>query len=314
MKKIRFSASFCLLLGVACMTGCNLNFVFDGQMFSQTGEKATSQEAGEIGAEITRIVVKNRFGDVTVQTTDGETGWQWDKTVWADTTALAELTLEDFNISVTTDANVQTWEVVIPSQKEYDFNGAQSNLVINVNAETSANINNSFGEVNAKGLTADVAIDLQHGDLKVANLSNLKAQVQHGDSNVRDIDGVFEINQQHGDLVANTISGDVNVSSQHGEATIYDINGDNVQVKVQHGDADVSIVNSDFSSVSVDSSHGDLEVSIPEGVAPKVNMSVSHGDKYSNVESNNGSAQLVDLDASHGDVGLRYSKSVTVSE
>ena len=320
---------FALLFITSCLTATGCSFtISDGYMFDYKGKSVSKVKSGLLAPEIKTIEIDNRFGDVNIQTIDGEGDWNWEGKTWATEKADAEGFLENLEMIVEqveqSDGTAkQKWSLVMPEQNS-KLRGVKSNLTINVNADISVVVNNRHGNHSIKGVAGDVRSTCEHGDIDASKLSgNISINNRHGKVVASELDGITKLDCEHSDIKLNGVSksvdvrsrhtkvvitgatGEVSLDSEHGDAQI-EASGKTVSCNTEHGDVIITMNSKDFASITADAKHSDVDVYLLKDTDPIVQLKTKYGDMKSDfTNSDSSNAPIVVLNGQHSDLNVR---------
>lgn len=322
----RSSRATILLAFIALVTasGCNLDssghsvsIHRSGVWSAREGESGQRSLEGAIPAEVTRLVIVNRFGEVSVVGGSDAPDWHWELTVWAETRALAEETLGRFECRSETDGNEARWELVFP---DTDFDspiGVESNIRIRAPIGVSVRTENQFGSTVLRDLRGDVTVRNSHAEVEIAGVGgavdaetsfaemqlsdiggHLAAEGEHcrisvhrlaGNARIRtsfaplvleEVRGHAHLRNEHGTIDARQVRGDVNAEGSFGPIHI-DTNAESVTCFAEHGSVSLVLRNPELRSVEAGTSFAELVVSLPAEVAPAIAADTTFGRVHS---------------------------------
>lgn len=143
-----------------------------------------------------------------------------------------------------------------------DYGKAEIDYVIYVPKEVSAEVFNSFGDINVQGITKDLNTTNQHGDVVIKDIEgNVSAKNSFGEIELKNIGGRLEADNQHGNIDAEMISGDTDIETGFGELEATNING-RLIAKNNYGKITAKNIKGD---TQIKTSFGDIEASQIEG-------------------------------------------------
>ena len=300
------------------MTGCNIQFGFDYQGVSS--EKSTE---GKIDASVVAIEIKNTYGDVQVEATEGEADWSWNGSCWATEQADADAFLTQLAMDVSQSDSTQIWRISLPPRVR-KLRGVKSNLSIRVPAETSVVIVNEHGTATAHGISGATRIDNEHGDVDASGLQGQATiKNQHGQILASGLSGTTKIDCEHGNVEVDGASDDVSIECEHGDIHAKNLHANvttdaehgstniaglvsNVKCDAEHGDVKITLASSEFESVIADAQHASVEIVLPEATRPRLELKSEHGSVDSDIDSNDDdAAPRIKIKAEHGDIIIR---------
>ncbi len=274
------------------LSGCNLNFTFvDGYSFTYKGEKAERTDDGVFEEGITSIRVVNTFGDVKVVESTDAPKWTWDGICWSETTEEAESLLEDLVLAVSTENNVQTFEIILPDSCP-ELKGVKSNLTLSIPADVNVDIENGHGNVDLKEISADVKAVNRHGDLTASRLGNAVINNRHGNTSIKNVSGTLNVSSAHGDFVGEALSESADIENSHGNISVTNA----VDISAEGSHSKIRLENID-GDVDVENQHGNIHI---VGATGSVTAGTTHA--KTEIES---SGNTVKVDSRHGNVMLR---------
>lgn len=313
----------CLALtSLLVLSGCNINFNYvDGFSFDYTGETAEKNENDSIAAEVKTIEIENRFGDVKIEATDGEFGWNWDLKVWADSSDDANAYLELIEMQVSEDDGKQTWRLILPEENKNLLKGVKSNLtllvpkgvkteMVNRHGDSdvrgvggSLDLENAHGNLHVEDLSGDAKVKVSHGNLTGEGMSFLNAEVRHGKIDVSGIASDCKIGSQHGNVTLGSVDGELNVEVSHGSITANNVGG-TVNIDASHSNVKINELTQ---NAEISASHGSIKLTLPADASPKLDADVSHGNMSSDFENDDSGTQVLKLKAKHGNISVKKS-------
>lgn len=309
-------------LALLLSSGCEFHFS-GGYSFDYKGEKASRTEKGEIAAGVESVEITNRFGDVEVVATDGEAGWEWEGSCWADAKDEAELLLAELKMEVTGDGPSRRWEVTLPEQGQTGLRGVKSNLKLRVPAGIAVRVNNEHGDSSCRELTGKLDVGSAHGDVSLTGTGGETSVVnRHGNTEISAATGELRTDTAHGRLDINGASSGVEIRSQFGDVTLDDASGDivcrnehgktrvessgtRIECESSFGDVDVIVENAEMALVDIANQHGDIELTVPAGVKARVAIESEHGETESALEADSTATAEIHLSNQFGDIAIK---------
>lgn len=254
--------------------------------------KRTIDKKIEIKKGIT-VSIKNQFGDIeVVPTNTDEVKIHAEIEVGADTKEKAEEYAEKVEIKTELTRSELKIETVYPEKKEFE-RGRKQRLQHQVNLEISAprfapvRIENSYGNIEARGLEQSLYVGGKFGGIEVLDCRKIEINNSHGGVYVENAKDVLSIENHFGGVEVEEADGPVSVDNSHGGievknakqgAKIYnkygpialsDIRGD-CEVHNMHGPVELS----DVAMVDVINKHGPITI---ENATGKVGVENAHG-------------------------------------
>jgi len=170
--------------------------------------------------------------------------------------------------------------------------GPSESIEVRVELPTGSRLaaETSVGGVRTTGRLGATRIKSSHVELDTTG--DLWLRANHGNAEVRAIDGDAEITADHGQIRLGSVSGDVSLKASHGSVTIDESRGE-VDAKLSYGDVEIgralgsvtaktaygSIRLREVSSgsISIDSGYGQLTIGVREGVAAWLDLASKNG-------------------------------------
>jgi hypothetical protein len=159
------------------------------------------------------------------------------------------------------------------------------------------------------------------GEVEIVAMSEVGVRARSGDVRVRDITGPVTVNvasgraeltglaqsavveASSGDIVLAGIKGDVTVLSRSGEVQASGLGG---KTSIESSSGDVRITMATAQNVKASVSSGNLDVRVPRSGAYRVDAKSGSGEQNVNIDTSSGSATVLDLNASSGDISVDY--------
>jgi Putative adhesin len=319
---------WCTIPGLVLLVsaGCEYHFsggYTGGYTFDYKGDKASRTESGEIAASVEAVEITNRFGSVEVVATDGEAGWLWEGSCWADGKEEAELMLSDLKLEVSTEGAAQRWEVTLPEQGKTGLRGVKSNIKLRVPAGIAVRVGNEHGDSTCRDLTGKLDVGNAHGNVLLTGTGGETSVVnRHGDTEIRMATGSLQTDTAHGELMVSGSSAAVEIRSQFGDVVLDDVTGDvdcrnehgktrlessgtRIECESSFGDVEVTVENAGVTLIDIANQHGDIELSVPTGVKARVTMETERGETESELESDASGTAEIRLTNQFGDIEIR---------
>lgn len=263
------------------------NFIIDGIKYKGELKETIIKDNISKDYTIDSLKVKNSFGDVKLQPYDQQhikmeasiTVKYNDERAAKDYIKNAVKTIEG--------KQTQIYNAEYNGMNKNEYAKARIDYVIYVPNNVYAEVENSFGDIYAQGVTKDLRISNQHGEVTVKDVKGgVVVENSFGDIEVRDIGGKLEADNQHGDVEAENIKGIADVETGFGEIEISNVSGA-LTAKNNYGKVTVRGIKGD---AQIKTSFGDIEASNIEGNTV--------------INDNNGAIEVKDL---NGNVEIRNS-------
>lgn len=143
-----------------------------------------------------------------------------------------------------------------------NFSRAMIDFVVYVPQGAEVNVDNSFGDIQVQGISKDLVISNQHGNIVAKNIGGgASIKNSFGDIELKNIGGKAEADNQHGDIDAAFINGEARIETSFGALGISDIKG-NLNARNNYGKITVNNVSGD---AEIRSSFGDIDASYVDG-------------------------------------------------
>jgi len=146
------------------------------------------------------------------------------------------------------------------------------------------------GGVRSRGRLGATRIKASHVELDTTG--DLWLRANHGNAEVRVIDGDAEITADHGQIRLGTIGGDATLKASHGSLTIDEARGE-IDAKLSYGDVEIGsalgsvtaktaygsirVREVSSGSIDVDSGYGQLTIGVRAGVAAWLDLASKNG-------------------------------------
>lgn len=159
------------------------------------------------------------------------------------------------------------------------------------------------------------------GDITVVGMAEVGVQAGSGNITVRDVTGPVTVRASSGDVdlsglgqavVAEASSGDIKLTNVKGDATLLSRSGSVIgndlsgKTSVESSSGDVTLTMSATTAVKATASSGNIQLHVPRGENYKVTAHTSSGDQNVNITNDPAARNLLDLDASSGDITVSY--------
>ena len=320
---------FAFLFITSCLTATAYSFtISDGYKFDYKGKSVSKVDSGLLSPEVKTIEIDNRFGDVKVQTVQGDGNWTWEGKCWATEKEDAETFLTELVLTVeeseqSDGSTRKKWSLTMPDQ-DSKLRGVKSNLTINVSPDVAVIVNNPHGNQMVKGVAGGATLSAEHGDIDISNVSgaivvnnrhgkvvasqlngNTELDCEHSDIKLKGASRSIDLKCRHTDVVVTDALGEISVDNEYGDMQIESA-GKTVSCTSKYGDVIITMNNKDFASITADAKHGDVDVYLLKGTKPIVQLETEYGDKDSAFQnSDSPNAPTVVLKGKHSDVKVR---------
>ena len=228
-----------LLLGA----GCNVRMASFGN-FGNLPFSTTRNRMEEVPAEMAKLEVENRFGEVKVVVAEegSKPGLTWKLQAWGKSMERATATADAVKFTLETNGNTLHAVVKIPTNRNNQR--IQSDLEFRVPKACAVLVRNGFGVVTIAGVDGPVEA---HGEFGAMAIHGVRGEVlarnsfatltvrDSGPSRLKNQNGSLEVSEAHGAVDAETsfahlratgIAGPVNVRNQNGAITLEAVKGD----------------------------------------------------------------------------------------
>jgi hypothetical protein len=212
--------------------------------------------------KINKLIARNSFGDTKLRPYDQE---------YIKVEALVTLRYNDEKAAkeyIKNVVNIIEGEQTEVYSAEYNgmnkdkYGKANVDYVIYVPREVYAEVHNSFGDISVEGMTKDININNQHGDITVKDVAgSVAVKNSFGQIEVKGVGGKLEADNQHGDIGADSIQGDADIETGFGELEIANVSGGLI-ARNNYGRITAQNIKGD---AQIKTSFGDIEASHIEG-------------------------------------------------
>ena len=224
---------------LAILSGCtNIDRSFS-LSFSDSDFKAVTNltQTGAIPADLKRLEVDNRFGNVRVVGSEKDpVEWTWKLTVRARTEALAQLGAAQAACNAQRDGDRLRLVVSLPeTDRKYRV---QSDLDLRLPKPAAVRVQNRFGSIEISDVDGELEATGQHGAMELRNIgAPVRAQTSFAIQKVS-ATGPASLKNQHGAIEAANIRGPLTAETSFGAILAQNITGP-VKVRNQHGKVEV---------------------------------------------------------------------------
>lgn len=238
------------------------NVLVDGVRYKSELKEVIVKDNISKDFKIDKLIARNSFGDVKLQ--------PYDKSYikveahvavrYNDEKAVREYIKEVVKIIEGEQTQIYSTEYNAINKNEYGK--AQVDFVIYVPKEVFAEVHNSFGDIYAQGITKNLTIVNQHGDVTIKDVGgSVSVKNSFGDVEAKGIEGKLDANNQHGDIDVEAVNGNVNVETGFGELEVSNVTGQLI-AKNNYGRILAKSIKGD---AQIKTSFGDIEASNIEG-------------------------------------------------
>ncbi len=231
----------CVLLGL--VAGCNVQIASFGNL-GNLPYSVTRTRVEDVPAEMAKLEVENRFGEVKVVVAEegSKPGWTWKLQAWGKSMERATATADAVKFTLETNGTTLHAVVKIPSSRSNQR--IQSDLEFHVPKTCAVQVRNGFGAVAIAGVDGPVEA---HGEFGPMTIRGVRGEVQahnsfatltvrdSGPSRLKNQNGSLEVSEAHGAVDAETsfahlratgIAGAVNARNQNGAITLEGVKGE----------------------------------------------------------------------------------------
>ncbi len=148
---------------------------------------------------------------------------------------------------------------------------------VRIPAATNLIVLNMFGDIRISGTDGNVFVKSQHGDCTLGAIKGKtnKVNLMFGDLRIADVSDV-EIEMQHGDIKAGKMS-NVNCNHMFGDVRIESLGGESL-IKLQHGDTRIERLAADLTRFNLEIMFGDAAINDLSNGSYKVLFDGQFGD------------------------------------
>jgi len=253
---------------------------------------------------VPNLEISADYGDIQVTAADvSEIEVEMIKTAWAPTVEEAEASAEAMTVRVT--EGTDTLTLIYDKPDEINIvgrNGPDSiDFVVRVPAETSVNLNSSFGKIDISGLVGDAQLESQFGDLDVENLTGaLDAKSSNATITVKQVEageGEVGVDTSFGSITVESVTAnDILVITSNGNITARKLTAkETLQIENQFGAIEVFDVQA--ATLTIENSNGKISVD-----AGQVGELISASNQFGDVKVVNVDSPAYQLSTSNGDL------------
>lgn len=182
-------------------------------------------------------------------------------------------------------------------------------VAVELPAGVKAKLTNAVGVLEASGLSNDVELDTDGGDMYAQAITgNLKAETDGGDLHVKNLKGRLDAETDGGDLFVDTATGDLHLETDGGDAHVSHAVG-SLDASSDGGDLHVT----DYTAgakVTLRTDGGDLQLAGNLAATRNLDVSTDGGDATLNVS---GLSMHLDVSADGGDIATHIPGASNVS-
>jgi len=260
------------------------NTIIDGIKYKAELKETVIKDEVSKDYAISKLTVKNSFGDVKLQPYDQKhIKVEAHITVKYNDEAAARDYIKDA-VKILEGQQTQVYSSEYNGMNKDKYAKAMIDYVVYVPQEVYAEVENSFGDINAQGVTKGLVVSNQHGDVTVRDIKgDVAVTNSFGEIEVKDIDGKLDADNQHGDIDVESINGSADIETGFGEIEVSNVLGSmtaknnygritaknvqgNAQIKTSFGDieaADITgntVISDNNGSIEVKDLKGDVEI------------------------------------------------------
>ncbi len=272
------------------------NSILDGIKYESELEETIIKDSISKDYAINKLEVKNSYGDIKLIPYDEK---------YVKVEALVKIRYNDETeareylknaIKIIEGETTQILAADYNGSNKKTYSRAVIDFVIYVPNEVYSDVSNSYGDIQAQGLSKDLDVSNQYGDIEVKDIAG-SAIVKNsfGKIEIINIGGKVEVDNKNGDIKTDSISGDARLETSFGKIEAYNVKG-SLNAKTSNGKIDVKEIKGD---AELRSSFGDIDAAYIDG--------------NSIINNNNGS---IDVNELKGNVqiknsfgGIRFSSS-----
>ncbi len=152
-------------------------------------------------------------------------------------------------------------------------------LQLTIPATMALRITGSQGDVDAKGLQGEVAIEVVNGSIELTGGRGLVTlRSVNGDIQARGVQGHMEFHTVGGDLEGSDLSGDLVAASIGGDVQLNGVQASDVQASTVSGDVSYEGTVRDGGHYVLSSHSGDVVFAMPEGAGATITVNTFSGD------------------------------------
>ncbi|MDF2892059.1 MAG: hypothetical protein K0R80_2426 [Clostridia bacterium] len=260
------------------------NVLVDGVRYKSELKETIIKDNVSKDFKINKLTARNSFGDVKLQPYDQayiKVEAQV-KVKYNDEKAAKDYIKEV--VKIIEGEQTQIYSAEYNGIHKNEYGKAQVDFVIYVPNEVYSEVYNSFGDINAQGITKDLAVTNQHGDVIVKDIGgNVSVKNSFGEIEIKGVGGKLDANNQHGDIDVEIVNGSVDMETGFGDLEVSDITGEvtaknnygkitaknikgNAQIKTSFGDIEASnidgntVINDNNGSIEARELKGDVEI------------------------------------------------------
>ncbi len=157
--------------------------------------------------------------------------------------------------------------------------GAGGDLRLTIPATMAVRISGTQGDVDAKGLEGEVAIEVVNGGIELTGGRGIVTlRSVNGDIEAHGVQGRMDFHTTAGDLEGSDLSGDLVAESISGDVQLQGIESTNVQANTVSGDVHYDGSVRDGGRYVLTSHSGDVTFAMPEGAGATISVNTFSGD------------------------------------
>jgi DUF4097 and DUF4098 domain-containing protein YvlB len=131
-------------------------------------------------------------------------------------------------------------------------------------------LNGRYGDVELREIAGKVDLELDHGDVTVANVGALTAVMRYGELKAENVRGSLDVKGEHVPVRADNVSGSAIMTTTYAELRVKGVRGD-ARLKTEHGEVDAADVTGTASAETV---YADVTLT---GIGGFATVKVAHG-------------------------------------
>ncbi|MDF2521707.1 MAG: hypothetical protein K0R84_2335, partial [Clostridia bacterium] len=262
----------------------DINSTVNGVKYRSQLQETITKDGVSKDFTINKLEVRNDFGDIKVLPHDEN---------YIKVEALVKIKHNDEKaareylervLNITEGEKTQISAAEYNQTNKNDYSRAEIDFVIYIPQGVEADLDCSFGDIQAQGVTKDLVVNDKHGNITVKDIGG-SAVIKNsfGDIELKNIGGKVEADNQHGDIEADTVNGaarletsfgaiealnirsSLNVKNSYGKITVSNVTGD-AEIKSSFGDIDASnidgdtVISNNNGSIDVNELMGDVQI------------------------------------------------------
>lgn len=198
-----------------------------GYSFSEGGVEAVHKDEGPLAATMKRLVIRHRFGAVTVVSAEGKPGWKWELRCRAETQARAErFAEEEVKLAFKTEGETLTLLLELPPAPAPELKGLDSRLTLMVPKAVAVELTNGFGPTRVSAVTGGVELASEYGAVELDHIGGpLKARTSFARLRARSLGGEARLTNEHGAIDVSGVAGALIAETSFGALTAREVKG-----------------------------------------------------------------------------------------